>query len=110
MSEIIDDGDSASPQQLKVNEYTFYVTRKGNFSILHARLYLDPSYRLAILRLIRKVFFLFEERFDLKIISWETSHSASEITILVNHEPKEKAGIAHPFEHETDPDDPDIKL
>ena len=61
------------------------------------------------------LFSLFEEKFGLRIISWEIhadthtlwSSIVVEVVILVNHEPKEKAKVAHLFEP---PFEPDVRL
>ena len=96
---------------LKVDGYTFHITKNDNFSTLEMwRGNEGVPCRPALLRLLRKLFSLFEKSYNLKIINWEIcadTHSRwnrteDVVVILVNHEPKEKARVVHLPEFEPD--------
>jgi len=92
---------------LAVETVTFEVRTDGNFSLLSKEWeYSQEDGRLG-LGFLQGVLCEFEDKFGLKVISWEVQDhpSLKLVQILVNHELKEKAKVAHPHELE-----PDIRL
>ena len=89
--------------------HKFVIVTRGNFSFIKGSYWINQGYIFSALFLV--IFDAFEEKFGLKILSWEirevTSHTkrelvVGEIEILVNHEPKEKAKVTHLLEAEPD--------
>ncbi len=89
-----------------LRDNTAEVWTRGNFS----RVVTPPSLTLSMF--LVDFFYKFEEQFGLKILNWEVLNDNQDekiVSILIHHEPTEKAIVAHPPEPE-DPDEPDVRL
>jgi hypothetical protein len=74
----------------------FNLVTEGNFSLLALNLFegrpVPPANPGPLnLRFIQLVLPKFEEKYGLRVRSWQTGYSVGELQILINHEPKEKA-------------------
>jgi hypothetical protein len=88
---------------LAVETVTFEVRTDGNFSLLSKEWeYSQEDSRLG-LGFLQGVLCEFEDKFGLKVISWEVQDhpSLKLVQILVNHEPKEKAEVVQLPKFET---------